>query len=549
VSSSGDPYEEVLVNLSRTQAETLQSSRTTGSRRNSHTAPASQAATPAGEGPGPRWSAVPSLYKLCIGAVASNIQLFTSQPAAATSSRPADSATPVSMYTDTSFDDSMDNAETGIGEGIPDDTLNAILYNVLATQDLTYEIIDSLSFPYTGRLVVPDCSKINEICLSELINKVSTSLSGHFKLNVLRLHHVGTCFTDKVAKTFMALMRGEHAASSSIITRSSKMSNLQLTGLYKLKDDTLSELLTLNKDTLISIDLSNCHVATFGPLTCQAICEILRQPNSALQELVLNHTVGLGDGEKSIHSVDVRSFVTGLGSPRLSVLSLEGCPLLTDNCVDTLLAALGTELSSLNISNCPFLTDGSIFAISKHCRRLSSLNIANLVDISTEALMQLFGANPLPDAESNTVLQVSNSSRLPSSLTANAENHIGVLNYLNVSGLFNVTDYVIYYALQKPASLTYTQQAGEGLRHVNVSKCSKLTGKSAIALAVHCKYSLSQLDMNFTRGFSELSLGYLLAECPFLSKLNIFGCTQLSQEWVSRMAHTHGLSFTGMFMK
>jgi hypothetical protein len=555
-SKSGDPYEEILVNLGNQQKQqasedTKGASKKRGRQQGKQTSSSSigQANEDDDMVMRRRYGNIPSLYQLCVRTVADNMNIF----APASGASDSDEAVIIS------------HDEDAGGVGMPEQLVGDILRQVLASSDLTYEIVESLSFSGCGALLIPDCSKINELFLGALIKKVSNATPGH-GLNTLRLIHVGTCFTDKVGKDLIA-------------THTNTIEHLQLTGLYKLHDDVFAKLLEANKKSLVTVDLSHCHLATFGPQTLEALGNIAgdvatsphahhkdakghkkhsssssssssssavsASSHSRLQELTLNYVTCIGDGEnnvidiKQLFSQSIDGVLTPRFCPSLHVLSLEGLPLLTDNCVETMLASVGAQLSSLNISSCPALTDKSVLSISQHCRQLESLNIANLLEISTNTLLTLFGG-----ATANSATATADKDSVRSNT-----HYIGMLKNLNLCGLSAVTDYVIYYALQLPQHIQNENvHASLGLKTLNVSKCPQVTGKAAVAVALHCKHTLTHLDINFTRGFSELALGYLICECLQMHSINVFGCTQLSRDWVKKMRSIYGIKLVGLFM-
>ena len=99
---------------------------------------------------------------------------------------------------------------------------------------------------------------------------------------------------------------------------------------------------------------------------------------------------------------------------------------------------------------------------------------------------------------------------------------LGPLQTVCVGGTAAVTDDVIIHLCANSVGT---------LEHLNVSGCAQLTSRAIMALLMHSAYSLRRLDVSFIRGVSEEALGALVAGCPDLVQLEVWGCSQLSDRF------------------
>jgi len=384
-------------------------------------------------------------------------------------------------------------------------------------------------------------------------------------LRVLKLRNCGRGMVDRSAAACINLTQG-------------CLEVLQLIGCYRLNDLALVGLLSANRDTLLSLDLS-CN----SRLGAQALRCVRSLSN--LQELTLDNSTHLGD-EALLHLLtDTPSLVApslvadpngasvvsdGQGSssssgvdtplPSLLSLSLVGLIEVSDLSVVPLMRAFGPQLQRLSLSGCIRLTDASIHSVRQYCGHLQALGLAQLGEVSTAAMVGLFVAHPAvlsartgqfthvaPPAvvrSTSSASATSSSSSATSSSAAHSSSSsssgvatedfagfeappsIGRLEEVNLQGTVCVTDDVI---------ITLCESNRRTLRVLDLSGCHQLTSRAGIALRMHARSSLETLDLSFVRGVSQEVLGSLVDACAedgaALQKLTLWGCTQLSDKF------------------
>ncbi|RQM18855.1 hypothetical protein B5M09_013929, partial [Aphanomyces astaci] len=59
---------------------------------------------------------------------------------------------------------------------------------------------------------------------------------------------------------------------------------------------------------------------------------------------------------------------------------------------------------------------------------------------------------------------------------------------------------------------------------------------SMVLLATHCATSLKHLDISFCRHIRDNDVGHLTVSCPNLTRLGLYGCTQISSLFLQGQA-------------
>ena len=197
-------------------------------------------------------------------------------------------------------------------------------------------------------------------------------------------------------------------------------------------------------------------------------------------------------------------------------LSLSGLLEITDSSMQRIILSCGPQLQSLNISGCLQLTDSTIEAIRNVCSNLQSIDVSQLPEVSTAALIGLFIANPSTlDQDSPTDLEIPNHEGNDRPLTSvyGPPPSIGRLSHVSLQGNVNTTDEVIVHLSEMSRST---------LRHLDINGCNQLTNVAAVALRMNCSSTVEHLDISFVRGFAEDAVGALVDSCSILQTLHVW---------------------------
>jgi hypothetical protein len=205
-----------------------------------------------------------------------------------------------------------------------------------------------------------------------------------------------------------------------------------------------------------------------------------------------------------------------------------------------LIYSCGAQLRSLNIGGCILLTDRTIEAIRNVCGSLNSIDVSQLPELSTAAIIGLFIASPREiqtlwkeegegegEGEDGVIAdsdrcdpvpwQGSSSSSSSSLSSLSPPQSIGRLHTVSLQGTVNVSDEVVVHL---------SEMSRNTLTSLDLGGCHQLSNLALMALKVNCASSLSHLDISFVRGFSQSAVGYLVSSCISLRTLHV---------WVSRL--------------
>eukprot|EP01036_Dinobryon_divergens_P029687 gene29687-38816_t len=411
------------------------------------------------------------------------------------------------------FDENGSNGTESSVQFLSGDVREKLMLQLLRRRKLTATNSLGFAIPQSDSLCYPDCSIMTEEDLIAAVAKVcgaadngnadycSTTTIPTSELREVRLLNCGRGFTDRTAAILTPYCQS--------------LDTLVLTGCYKLNDKALSSLIINGcGGKLTSLDLS-CNLR----LGATALSVIGSVPN--LVSLMLNNVTHLTDNEALQTMISLRH------------LSLSGMIEITDSSIQRILLSCGPQLQSLNISGCLQLTDRTIEAIRTVCSNLQSIDVSQLPEVSTAALIGLFIANPSTlDQEAAREPEISCSNagsrdeeeegeeygRAPVSSSSSSSVYapppsIGRLSYVNLQGNVNTTDEVIVHLSEMSRST---------LRHLDINGCNRLTNMAAVALRMNCSSTMEHLDISFVRGFAEDAVGALVDSCTILQTLHVW---------------------------
>lgn len=302
--------------------------------------------------------------------------------------------------------------------------------------------------PESPVIKIPQCSDLHDDILPRLFAS---------DVSVLELRNCGHCVHDQ--------------ALSSVLPRLGSLKVLTLTGLYRLTDASLAQLL-YNTPQLAQADFS--YNSNLGLMSM-----------TALAALPLTHLTLDGIAINDSHLKLLRQLQD------LKYLSLCNITTITDGALKVVLSKIGGNFTHLSIAHCSQLTDITVNAIARHCKSLEYLNISHLRHVSTESLSELFS----PPSDNGSTL-----------------GHIASLNIENLP----ITDDIM---------VLICQLYGSYLLHMNVSR-THITAKSIAAIIKHC-HSLVTIDVSFIYALHTPLLNVFASLCPTLRDVKIWGNMQL----------------------
>ena len=100
------------------------------------------------------------------------------------------------------------------------------------------------------------------------------------------------------------------------------------------------------------------------------------------------------------------------------------------------------------------------------------------------------------------------------------ETSIGTLHIVKLNNLSTSVDDDVIIALSLMSS--------RSLAHLEIAGCNKVGNRSIAALKIHCSSRLRYLDLSFVRKIYENIVVALVENCPKLTDLHIWGCSQMN---------------------
>lgn len=254
------------------------------------------------------------------------------------------------------------------------------------------------------------------------------------------------------------------------------LTSLSLMGAYRLSDAGLS-LLVASAPALRSINLSQCSLLTSDAIHCLA-----SSLGPVLMEIYLDECQGIDA---------VSAFPAFLQFEKLEVLSLTNVTRVSDDFIIKFVHVRGHIVKELVLRNCIELTDSSVRAIAKYCPKLCTIDLANLSKLTDLALEYL----------------------------ANGCRAIHTLKFCRNG-------------FSDEAVAAYLEICGEPLKELSLSNINMVAHNTATSLATHSK-NLHSLDLSWCRKLTDEAFGLIVDSCPSLKMLKVFGCTQITDTFLS----------------
>ncbi|KAL2545152.1 uncharacterized protein Fot_14385 [Forsythia ovata] len=251
---------------------------------------------------------------------------------------------------------------------------------------------------------------------------------------------------------------------------------VSLRGACHLSDSGLKALV-MSAPALLSINLGQCTL-----LTCAAISFIANSLRLILRELYIDDCPKL----------DAMHILPALKKfEHLEVLSVAGISTVSDQFIGEVILVCGQGIKELDLANCLKLTDHSLKIIGSTCTDLCSLNISNLHNLTDLGIEYL----------------------------GNGCRSIQKLK-------------LCHNGFSDEAMAAFLETSGGSLMELLVNNVRKVGPNTAFSLA-KCSRQLLTLDISWCRQITNEALRLIVDGCSSLKLVKIFGCTQISDEFLN----------------
>ncbi|OBT44774.1 hypothetical protein VE00_05287 [Pseudogymnoascus sp. WSF 3629] len=219
----------------------------------------------------------------------------------------------------------------------------------------------------------------------------------------------------------------------------------------------------------------------------------------------------------------------------LITATLEGCRNFQRATLHVLLSS-NQRLAHLNLTDLAAVNNGSCKIISKSCPQLESFNVSWCTHMDSRGLkLVIAGCPKLRDLRCGEVRGFSGAAGLEVATALFKTNN---LERLVLSGCSDITDATLQTMIQgstDPDTDILTNLPlvpARKLRHLDLSRCSRLTDTGLEALA-HCVPYLQGLQLSSCALLTDFSLSALVATTPYLTHLDLEEVSLLSNTFLS----------------
>ncbi|KAI3967450.1 hypothetical protein MKX01_012260 [Papaver californicum] len=286
--------------------------------------------------------------------------------------------------------------------------------------------------------------------------------------------------------------------------------------------------------SLMVLQLDLCGHCLPDYILCSTLA---KSPNSlpALSSISLRGACRLTDGGR-------KTLVAS--APSVCYVNLSACPLLSSTSIKYTADALGSVLKELYLDDCQNIDMQSLPALRKF-EFLEALSIADIETVSDEFVSKFV----IVSGQNLKELDFSDCRKLTDkSLKAVGENcftlqtlHLVYLHKLTDSSLGHLANgcqliqtlKLCGNAFSDEAVAAFLEASGEPLTDFSLSKVKKVGNHTAISLARCCSKNLLSLDLSWCCSLKDSALGLIVDSCSNLKILKLFGCTQITSEYVN----------------
>jgi hypothetical protein len=404
----------------------------------------------------------------------------------------------------------VDNFEYVEALGDVDSTIRRNICEALVTkQKMNGAAFDVIAEKGVEALELVDCAEVTQDQLAGSLTELLPA-----GLRFLALQHSGRCFGPKAVKAITS-------------ASSCRLFAIAIGGAYLLKDEDMASLISTTALTLSSIDVTACPL--LGEHFCKALSENYSSiGNGTLLELFLENLALTKDNLVSL----AKSSDALRNLKSLKLCQIES---VDDEVVEALLdAVVGGNLEAIDLSHNHNLTDETLSCI-RRCNKNGALRSLQLCELKnlTEAGLEAFFTHTIPGLPSPPMLK---------KLVLNNCSHEAV------------TDTVMELAAKCSAmnreAVTESLSTMGGLVHVGIHG-SSCTDRTMESLAATSARTLKELNASFCPLISDKGLGYLVSKALQLSTIHIWGCAQVTDEFLDGHSRVGDSSFEviGAWMK
>lgn len=239
-----------------------------------------------------------------------------------------------------------------------------------------------------------------------------------------------------------------------------------------------------------------------------------------------------------------------VSAPALQSINLSQCSLLSNTGIDILADSLGAILKELYIDNCQRIDAMLIAPVMKKFKHLEVLSVAGIQTVCDEFLTDI-----IPVCGRNLKeLDLAGCLKLTDISTEVIGNTCPGMCSLNISNLHKLTDLSMQYlangcqsiqtlklrqnSFSDEAIAAFLEASGKSLKELSLNNVRKVGPNTALSLA-KCSKELLSLDLSWCRKITNEALGLIVDSCLSLKLLKIFGCTQISDEFLN--GHSNSL--------
>ncbi|XP_072182171.1 uncharacterized protein [Diadema setosum] len=214
------------------------------------------------------------------------------------------------------------------------------------------------------------------------------------------------------------------------------------------------------------------------------------------------------------------------GCPRLESICLNGCQLVTDQCLRQIIDKYGPNLRVLELCGCFNLSAETLVHLADTSSQLTTLNIAQCYKITDDCIATV--ATKLPSLRH---WYLKGCKELRDSAVRKIARHCKKLETLAVASCPHVTD----------ASLIEIATYMSGIRNLDVSGCRRVGNEGVRSLATCCPF-LERLGLSST-SITHKSVSSLASySCKTLEELKINCCREITEASIIRLLkHCKGL--------
>lgn len=306
-----------------------------------------------------------------------------------------------------------------------------------------------------------------------------------------------------------------------------------LAGCTNFSNEVLIQLLENDNGHLSTLDLSGCAQLELGiiglrrsgsPTKCKMLL-LKKIPNMCdsmmgwIAEGCRNlQYIDLSDSNLSDSCLDYLS----AGCKTIRTFILNGCRNITDEGIQRFVTAAGQYINDIQLQRCNLISDRSIQVISEQCKRLQSLNIKGVPNVTNRGIFLI--------SKSCRQLHFLDISIDIGTVNSSSRSHVP---HISGNGLGPLGKYSSSLKTLKCGGVTGIEKFSKvvsgcpNLIQLSLRYCYKITDSDVQAIADNCK-GLKSVDLGFCKELSDVSIVKLGTQCRLIECIILRGCYKLT---------------------